>query len=130
MQLPTAFNGIRSIDPELLFQELQSGRKIAIVDVRDRDDVLRSGWIAGARCIPLRQLVRRRGELAGLMAERLVVVSERGVSAHGAAVALKLAGFSEVGSLSGGMTRWLELGFPVERAQAVRLPATVASIQR
>jgi rhodanese-related sulfurtransferase len=121
--LPSAFNGIPTVDPELLLQELQSGRSVTILDVRDDESFRRLGWIAGARHIPLRQLVGRRSELMGLEGAQIVVVSARGLSAHGAAVALKLAGFGDVVSLVGGMARWLSLGFPVEHAQDVQMRA-------
>jgi rhodanese-related sulfurtransferase len=121
--LPSAFNGIPTIDPELLLQELRSGRSMTILDVRDAESFQHLGWIAGARHIPMRELLGRRAELRGLEGERILVVSARGTSAHDAAVALNLAGFGDVASLAGGMARWLSLGFPVVHAQKMPPPA-------
>jgi rhodanese-related sulfurtransferase len=112
--------------PGLLLQQLRSGRCIQIIDLRDDDDVHRLGWIAGTRRIPLRQLLVRRAELAGLESEPIVLVSGQGVSAEGAAAALRLAGFHNVTALAGGFARWLSLGLPVESTQRMHFAATIA----
>lgn len=107
----------RMIDAELLLQEIGSGRRLIVVDVRDPDEFRGpSGRIPGARSFPLTQLRSRRTELEDHRAERIVVVSIRGVRACAAAEELEGAGFSEVQVLSGGMHRWLELGYPVAHA--------------
>ncbi len=119
-QLP--YEGVSVIEPELLLQEIESGRLVEIVDVRAQDECERVGWIAGARRFPLRQLRGRMAELEPIKHEPVVIVSTRGVSAHGAAAALAVAGFSEVAILRGGMARWLALGLPVRRSSS-RPPA-------
>jgi rhodanese-related sulfurtransferase len=116
------FNGVPVVEAELLAQEMESARDVHVVDVRDTTECLCVGWIAGARRFPLRQLRGRLAEIDAFKRDRVVVVSTRGVTAHGAAAALVLAGFSDVAVLRGGMTRWLSLGLPVVHASRPPLP--------
>ena len=112
---------VRTADAELLEQELRSRRPIRVVDVRKHAEFDGpTGHIAGAICVPLHRL--DGGETIGCAhSDPIVVVSDRGVSARLAAFELELLGFTEVRSLEGGMARWLELGFPIERSQS-RVP--------
>lgn len=108
---------VRTIEPELLQQELLSNRRITILDVRSSEDFHGPGGrIRGAHSIPLHQLLARRDEVASAKREPVVVVSRRGISARLAGLELEFAGFTEVQSLDGGMTRWIELGLPVEHS--------------
>lgn len=106
-------NGPPLIDPELLLQELTSGRSLVIVDVRTKAEFC-GGHILGSRLIPLHQLVARTCELATHRADPIILVSHDGVRATIAAGALSLAGFGEVAVLDGGLRRWRELGHPLE----------------
>lgn len=121
-QLETSgINGVRSIDAELVEQELRSGRRIVVLDVRTHEE-FKSGHIEGARCIPIYQLRGRRSELQGCESLPIVVVSGRGIRAHAAAVALALGGFTDVQTLEGGMLTWNEMGFTTERRSSVTIP--------
>jgi rhodanese-related sulfurtransferase len=112
--VPVIHQRVRTIDPELLVQELRSGRRILIVDVRATDEFRgASGRIQGSWSLPLHHLRARAIELGGHRSEALVVVSRRGNAARTAAVELELLGFTEVSVLDGGMQRWVELGLPV-----------------
>lgn len=68
--------------------------------------------MAGARLIPLGQLPRRLGDLAGLEQRPLVTVCRSGGRSATAAAILTVAGFDDVRSLEGGMQRWRALGLP------------------
>jgi len=110
------FDGnVRTIQPELLLQQLRSKRPVTILDVR-AETAYRGprGRIAGARWVPLKELPARCDVLDTHRFDPIVVVSGRGVRARLAALELMLAGFTEVSALSGGMERWSELQLPVE----------------
>jgi rhodanese-related sulfurtransferase len=117
----SGINGVRTIEPELLEQELRSGRRIVLLDVRTHDE-FKSGHIEGSRCIPIHQLRGRRAELRGCESLPIVVVSRHGVRAHAAAIALALGGFTDVQSLEGGMLHWNEMGFATERCSSISIP--------
>jgi rhodanese-related sulfurtransferase len=109
----TAHDRVRTIDPELLLQQLRSGRRLTILDIRDRSE-FRAGRIPGARSVPLQHLEPRLEEFMPHYSEPVILVSERGIRSRAAALQLELAGFTEVQSLEGGMCRWRELGLPVD----------------
>jgi rhodanese-related sulfurtransferase len=116
---PVNHQRVRAIDPELLVQELRSGRRILIVDVRSTDEFRSAaGRIHGACSMPLHHLRARAAELGSHRSEAIVVVSGRGNAARRAAVELELLGFTEVRALDGGMQRWTELGLPVVHASS------------
>lgn len=114
--LGTIANGsVQTIAPELLLQEIRSGVPLVVLDVRDREQVYAGGAIPGARSIPLHQLGRRIEELSERRCTLMVVVSQNGDRSRTGVVTLRLAGFTELMTLEGGMARWIELGYPVER---------------
>lgn len=113
----TKSQSIRAIEPELLLQELRSGRSIIVLDIRPSVEFRGpTGRIAGAWSIPLHQLAARSGELLQHKYDRIVVVARTDASERTAALNLELLGFGEVQTLFGGMDRWLELGLPVVHA--------------
>src|SRR5687767_10997907 len=114
---------VRSITPELLRQDIASGRDLTIIDVRGADEFRSAvGHISDARSLPLTQLRGRRSELSGLEHRFVVVVSSRGNRAYIATLALGLLGFDEVVLVEGGMKRWLEIGSPVEYSRTKCTP--------
>jgi rhodanese-related sulfurtransferase len=119
-----ATNTVQKVSPELLLQQLRSGVPVLVVDVRDREELMGTGAIGGARCLPLSQLGARLSELSQHAYGCVVVVSQDDRRSTAAATTLAVAGFAEVAALEGGMTRWLALGYPVEQRgpDSVRAP--------
>ena len=103
--------------PEIDVDELAVLREqgAPVFDVREPDEFAGPlGRIAGAELVPL-------GTLPGAASawERngaTLVICRSGNRSGKAAAALAQHGFTEVYNLVGGMLRWNELGFPVERA--------------
>lgn len=113
--LPNRRDHARAAPPELLAQELASGRTVMILDVRGSEEFRGpKGRLPGARSMPLHQIPARWSELASHRSESIVVVSNRGLRARLAAVELELAGFTEVRYLEGGLHRWRELGLALD----------------
>ena len=107
---------VRTIEPERLLQELQSGRRITLLDVRDPQEIRGlTGCIPGARSLPLNELVTQRALPFCHPSEPIVVISGHGIRSRSASAELEALGFTGVRSLEGGTSRWLELGLSVER---------------
>lgn len=117
------FNGSMVIEPELLLQELRSGRNVIVLDVRNHDEFC-DAHIEGARSIPIHQLVARASEITTDRSTLVVLVSNEGGRARIAAASLRLAGYAEIATLAGGIKRWRELGFPTKRTSGM-MPAVI-----
>jgi rhodanese-related sulfurtransferase len=112
----TGRDHVRSIDAELLRQELESHWRVTVLDVRPKAEFRDPrGHIARAISIPMSDLLGRWRELESHQSDLVVVVSGHGHTSHIAALELEFAGFTEVQTLEGGMAHWWDLGYPVER---------------
>jgi adenylyltransferase/sulfurtransferase len=94
------------ITAEELQQLFASGKKVALIDVRDTDE-----WdichIEGARLLPLHELPHRWHELKG--EEGLIVTQcHKGIRSMKALRFLKQQGIANVKSLQGGIDAWAE----------------------
>ena len=109
------FSGVWEIQPSALLQCLAGGGagSIQVIDVREAaefGDAL--GHIAGARLMPLSELVARSAEIdTGLP---IVTVCRSGARSAQATVLLHRSGFQRVANLAGGMLRWRAEGLPFE----------------
>lgn len=100
------------IDVRSLQEKLSSQDPPLLLDVRQPQEVLAEGAIAGAVFIPMNELPARLGELP---AEREVVaVCKRGARSFNVANWLRAQGRSAV-SLQGGLDQWKAAGLPVTR---------------
>jgi sulfur dioxygenase len=110
--LTWAFAGLWEIEPAALQEVLP---QVQVVDVREGAEYLGPlGHIAGARPLPLGELVARSGELRP--DQPVVTVCRSGARSAQAALQLAKAGFTDVANLAGGMLRWTAERLPVEGA--------------
>ena len=108
-RLNYTFAGFWEIQPADLEE---AAAAVQIVDVRERDEFdAPLGRIAGARAIPLSELVARSGELAH--EQPVVTVCRVGTRSAQAVVLLQRAGFAHLANLAGGLVRWRAEGHPV-----------------
>jgi rhodanese-related sulfurtransferase len=99
-----------------------------LVDVRDTDEITRDGYIVGAVHIPIRELIKG---LDTLPVDRpIVVYSTTGHRGAMALAALRLLGYEEARSLSGGLYDWRAAGLPVAQGAIPTPTATSATPAR
>lgn len=104
---------VKLVSAEQLTDALAGQDPPLVLDVRQPEELRGElGQIPGARAIPVGELPRRLGELAGQEARPLVTVCRSGGRSATAAAILSVAGFKDVRSLEGGMRRWNELRLP------------------
>lgn len=103
--------------PQITCEELMTSPESALLlDVRQPDEFTGPlGHLKGARLIPLGELASRLAELNAFKDQPIVVNCKAGARSNKGTELLMEAGFAKVRSLSGGMGRWNELGYPVER---------------
>ena len=106
---------VKTISPEEARQRIESVTALAL-DVRERDEYIDElGHIPGSRLIPVAELSNRLGELESYRSKEIITVCRSGGRALTAAGVLMQAGFSNVVSMSEGMTGWNLRRYPVSR---------------
>ena len=101
---------IAEVTPEEVEQRLKRGDRFSLLDVRENEEV-EHGVVPGARHVT-------RGHLESLVEDALpdkdaevVVYCAGGVRSAFATKTLEELGYTKVSSMSGGFTRWKDLGF-------------------
>lgn len=85
------------------FKENENDIDFTLVDVRQPNEYI-TGYIPGARLIPIEELETRHVELE--KEKRIVLYSRLGYRSMGAAIRLYSLGFEDVYSLDGGILGW------------------------
>ena len=117
--LTFTFSGLWEIVPAVLEERTAGAQagEIQIIDVREPAEFSDTpGHIAGARLIPLSQLLQRADEMD--RGRPAVTVCRSGARSAQAVVLLQKAGFAQVANLAGGMLRWRAEALPVAVAAA------------
>lgn len=93
-----------------LMQWLKEARPFQLLDIRETEEVRKSGWIPGMRPIPKTQVPLRLSELD--RTQPLVIYSKGGISAFEVGCYLTQEGYNCVYILRGGFSHW---DGPIER---------------
>jgi molybdopterin/thiamine biosynthesis adenylyltransferase/rhodanese-related sulfurtransferase len=112
--LVAARQEIPEVSVEEVQERSQTGADFVLLDVRENDEV-RTGYIDGAVAIPRGFL---EFQVAGKIPQtdkEVVVYCAGGARSLLAAQVLRSMGYENVSSMAGGMTRWKDAGFPVQR---------------
>jgi len=106
--------GVEQVGPGELAAQLESGLPLALIDVRDTDQV-DQGRIAGSTHIP-RGFLELKVETAFPDKSQPVVVYDQDASrAPGAAASLRALDYQQVAVLTGGFAGWEAAGKPVDK---------------
>jgi rhodanese-related sulfurtransferase len=109
------------IQPSELQQDLQAGRRVALIDVRTPVEFAET-HIAGSHLMPLDTLDPQAVADATRGADRCVLVCQSGTRAGRALQKLKDAGCGGFAVLDGGVGAWQSAGLDVVRSESKRLP--------
>ena len=104
-----------------LNQDLQSGKRTALIDVRtpvEHEEM----HIAGSQLMPLDRLDPAAVKAAAGNADQCVLICRSGKRAEQAFQKLQAAGCDKLVILDGGVTAWESAGLPLNRSAAKRLP--------
>ncbi len=101
---------IKELSPEELKQRLDAGDSPRLLDVREQDEVA-AGVIPSAAHLTRSYLESRIEDLFPDKDQELIVYCQGGVRSAFAAKTLMELGYSDVASMSGGFTRWKDLGY-------------------
>ncbi len=103
------------IDARELAAALANPGAPVLVDVRTASECV-TGTLAGARCVPQRELAARIGELVSDPRGSLVLYCASGVRSAACARELRALGYDGARSLCGGIVAWQREGFAIEVA--------------
>ena len=95
---------LRPVTPAALRKALDDGEEMVLVDVRTAGELRRSGRIGGAVHIPIDELRARLHELH--RDRKIILYCAVGVRSYLGARILAQHGFSDVGTLTGGVVAW------------------------
>jgi rhodanese-related sulfurtransferase len=104
------------IQPEQLNKDLQSGKRLALIDVRtpaEHGEI----HLAGSKLMPLDRLDPAAVKAAAEQAEACVLICRSGKRAEQAFQKLRAAGCENLAILDGGVTAWDAAGLPVNRGR-------------
>jgi rhodanese-related sulfurtransferase len=102
-----------SVSRNDLAAQIESGTAPLVLDVRSEEEYA-EGHVPGAVNIPFQAVDDRHGELAVAKDEPIVVYCGHGPRAGWAARSLRKAGYTNVVTLEGHMTSWVEDGRATE----------------
>jgi hydroxyacylglutathione hydrolase len=111
MGLPLATGDVRDVEPDELYQMLQSGESPVVVDVREPWEY-QKGHVPGAILIPLGQFSARLSELDP--EQPVAVICQSGSRSQSAAALLGQRGFKTIYNVSGGTSAWKHSGLALE----------------
>ncbi len=120
-QQPNRRKKMNRLHPNQLQQDLQSGRRVALIDVRtpvEHEEM----HIAGSHLMPLDKLDPAAVKSASGGADLCVLVCRSGKRAGQAFEKLAAAGCGNLAVLEGGVGAWEAAGLPLERSARKHLP--------
>ena len=105
------------LDVEELKRRLDAGEDLLVMDVRTAADFVgEQGHLPVARNMPLEELADRADELGADPERTIAIVCRTDRRSAKAAALLTRRGFADVHVVRGGMTAWLEHGWPAEHS--------------
>lgn len=104
---------IKLIDVDELYQMIKEGipENTTLIDVRSKQEY-DEGHISGSILIPVDELENRSDELS--KDQTVIVYCKVGMRSNSAAQILKDKGFKDIYDVEGGITAWIEKGYPIE----------------
>jgi rhodanese-related sulfurtransferase len=118
--LPADYYGIPPADA---LKALSADPKPFLLDVREPAELVNNGYIDGNVNIPLRKLPDNLDKLPKDMAAPIIDYCAIGHRGSIAMTVLRLLGYTNIKSISGGFNNWVKLGLPIVKPA----PATAAA---
>ena len=103
---------VRTISPRELQQQLESDERLALIDVRERNEY-ETGQIFGATQVPRRLLESRIPAAVPVAATKVVLYDNDNIRSELAASTLEKHGYTALYILDGGLDAWKKAGLPV-----------------
>jgi rhodanese-related sulfurtransferase len=122
--LPADYYGIPPADA---LKALSADPKPFLLDVREPGELTTSGYIEGSVNVPFRKLPDNLDKLPKDLAAPIIDYCAIGHRGSMAMMALRLLGYTNVKSISGGFNNWVKLGLPIVKPAPATAAATMAA---
>ena len=103
---------LKSVSPQD-FQKDMTQEVVIVIDVRQPNE-WHQAHIQGAKLIPLNQLAQDVRKHCPDPQQAVYVYCQHGVRSHQAGLLLLSLGYEKVIQLQGGLSEWIEAGFPCQ----------------
>ena len=104
---------INNILPREVFEGMKNSDDNLLLDVRSMEEFQsRSGYIKGAKCIPVQGLSKRIEELKPFIGKNIIVYCQTGLRSRTAVKILDSNGYRAL-NMTGGLSRWNSEQLPV-----------------
>jgi rhodanese-related sulfurtransferase len=113
--LTTLLDGYFGVKNTDALKALQSDPKPFVIDVRTSQEIAEAGYIDGSVNIPMRDLAKSLAKLPADMNSPIVTYCAVGQRGAIAMATLRLLGYTNVKSLSGGLNAWVKANLPVKK---------------
>jgi len=110
---------VPKIEVSDLARRIETREPMLLVDVREPEELIQDGMIAGSINLPVARVVAMPAELNAPLAERpetgVILICRSGARASRVAPALLKAGVTRLAVLDGGVIAWKRAGLPIAR---------------
>ena len=96
--------------------EHEAGRAV-LIDIREPEEHA-TGVAAGAQLLPMRQLKRRLNEIPVIPEQPVLLICKTQNRSSATLRALRERGYDHVRCVKGGMSEWVQPGWPMEKPPA------------
>lgn len=107
------------IAPAAVFEKMEKGEKLVILDVREADEYEEVRIAGTTHRISLKELSEASLIKAGIKKDdQIIVYCRSGTRSRTAAVLMRTLGYTNVWEINSGIIHWMEDGFPTESGKA------------
>lgn len=119
--LPAGYYGLAPTDA---LKAITADPKPFVLDVREPTELTANGYINGMVNVPLRQIFSKLDQLPKDLNTPIVDYCAIGHRGSIAMMSLRLYGYTNVRSISGGFNNWVKAGLPIVKPAPATAPAT------
>ena len=105
-----------AVSLEVVRSEHEAGRAV-LIDIREPEEHA-TGVAAGAQLLPMRQLKRRLNEIPVIPEQPVLLICKTQNRSSATLRALRERGYDHVRCVKGGMSEWVQPGWPMEKPPA------------
>lgn len=118
------------IAPAALYEKLQNGEKLVVLDVREQNEFEEAHIPGTTHRISVKEISGERLKAAGIgKNDEIIVYCRSGARSRVAAQKMRELGYTNVWEMNSGIIHWMEDGLPTESGSSLAAPQTPTATQ-